>query len=127
LSLELTALAFFKEKKVQYYLDKPNIIFPCPHCLQEAKMNCSDTKWICNNCSSNGTLIHLIQKISDQNELASNITKVKIYNPTKEKHEINKMFKHLVDKHGSEIINIKNKVGTLINYLSKNQTDVEVK
>jgi ATP-dependent helicase/DNAse subunit B len=88
MSFRPITFALFKNKKIDYYYDqnKETITFACPSCGLNADMNLANTKWSCNN-GHIGTLTNLLYKQPNAD------IKRTIYNPKREKWEINSAFR----------------------------------
>jgi hypothetical protein len=121
LSLEFICLSFFKENKIQYFLDKQQIIFPCLICRNSVSMETVESKWRCSNCNRSGNIFTLNELVNELLEIDIPFTYYKVYNPRKEKNEINHRLKQISkrmdnDRLKNEIEVILEKVKKLINY-----------
>ncbi|MCM3584258.1 hypothetical protein M3182_00700 [Mesobacillus maritimus] len=112
-------LSFFKANKINYYFDsnRMTIVFPCPYCWEQTKMNAITSEWTCNNCNQIGNLLTLIQ-VNKEDPIK---TKVAVYNPKKERLQINYLFDKMLDLQNntnskSTLLKLKNKVNDLIEY-----------
>jgi hypothetical protein len=119
---EYVVLAFFKEKKIDYiYYEKDRLIaFPCLNCQQKLNM-CSITTVFSCPCGYEGNLISLIK--------SSVPICISLYNPKKEKKEINKMLTKVLSKDLSDgnkkiIDQAIIKINTLIEYYEKNSSPI---
>ncbi|WP_316571356.1 hypothetical protein [Neobacillus sp. YIM B06451] len=115
---EYVVLAFFKEKKIDYiYYEQDKLIaFPCLNCQQKLNM-CSITTFFSCACGYEGNLISLIKSSFPKD--------IRLYNPKKEKKEINKMLnklsiKSLSDCNKKTIDKAIIKINNLIEYYEKN-------
>ncbi|WP_066061375.1 hypothetical protein [Neobacillus soli] len=94
MSLKLHALAFLKEKRVNYYIIDDVIFFSCFHCGFKIEMNAGTTEWSC-DCGNKGNLGSLIKFEKNKIELLSDLAFI---NPKKEKYEINYLLNKLNNK-----------------------------
>lgn len=108
MSLEYVALSFFKEKKINYFYNKPIIIFPCPYCSSEAQMTSSTTLWCCIICGEAGNLTVLIKNTKESNRI--------VYHPLNERKAICQQIHRLSKKCGEEPNSLIERVEKLIEY-----------
>lgn len=119
MSVEYVALSFFKANKIDYYLNKPYIIFPCPHCCAEAIMLTEDATWKCGVCESKGTLVTLMRLLQNGNKEQKILQNIKVYNPTKEIQHIRDLFSKIIVRSDVEINILYEKVDKLIGYYNQ--------
>jgi len=108
-------ISFFKENKVDYYLEKEKIYFPCPFCHKTIDINMVKTDWECDNCQLDGNLKTLMDIVKEEGKMGN----IKIFHPRREKDEINSMFKRLINKENAkkkDLEVLSDKVNELINY-----------
>ncbi|MBT2636435.1 hypothetical protein [Bacillus sp. ISL-39] len=96
MSKHLVAIAFLKESKIDYRLEKDKIVFPCFNCYSEVEMEQSTTNWNCAFCNNAGTLRHLIEAIEHQKNLQ--LEDKMVYHPNKVFKEIEKDFDRIIKK-----------------------------
>jgi ribosomal protein L37AE/L43A len=106
--LEDFTLSLFKEYKVSYYLNRPNIVFTCFYCVFEAKLNLNNQSWSCDKCKIHGKMSELITYLKVHNAPIR-----KVYDPQKEKNEIGKALKRLINA------NLNNSLGNQLSELEK--------
>lgn len=117
MSFKSVLISFFRQNKVDYYIDKEGICFPCPCCSKTILINSKNTEWACGECQIDGNLKTLVEVIKEEG--GSN--NFRIYNPKKEKSEIKLLFERLVNKgkaEKKELESLSNKVNELIDYFT---------
>jgi ribosomal protein L37AE/L43A len=115
-------LSFFKTKKIDYIFDSKNmvILFPCPHCWEQAKMNAISSEWQCKSCNQFGNLLSVL-KVNDTDPIKAKIEK---FDPKKERLQINhifvKVFNNQLDsKLESDLVKLKVKLNDLLDHYEK--------
>ncbi|NRD80143.1 hypothetical protein HPT25_22660 [Bacillus sp. BRMEA1] len=110
---ELIAIAFFKDRKLNYYLDslKKAIVFPCLACGKQADMDIATTRWSCDFCQQKGNLATLITI-----QVMDAAVNTAIFNPKKEWYAIKRRFNKLSQRHGQEMLVLLKKVEELVKY-----------
>lgn len=116
MSSEYVVLSFFKSNRIHYHYEKPTIIFPCPHCGLEAKMNARIGLWKCEGCLKQGTLVTLMEMMDTDGKEQRLLQHVKIYNPKEEYQLIKRSFERLIEVHGDRVEKLYKRVEKLIDY-----------
>lgn len=116
MSSEYVTLSFFKSNHIHYHYDKPFILFPCPHCALEAKMNAQVGVWECSSCGRHGTLITLMEMVEENGIENRVLQHLKVYHPKEEYHLIKCSFESLIQTYGERVQKLYRRVEKLIEY-----------
>ncbi|WP_043929817.1 hypothetical protein [Bacillus sp. EB01] len=93
------AISFLKEKKIDYYLEKTTVFFPCFICQDRVIMDSHEGSWNCSGCKQTGhflDLVHLFENTKND----PHYVKARIFNPKKEFQQIRNIILRHYQKNG---------------------------